>query len=109
MFIKHKKKNLKKKVPQEYLKFLKLFKEPNNNYYLLEYKLWDYKILFIKGKQPIFKPIYRLFTKEQEVLKDFVETNLRKERIRLFILLAGYPILFIIKKNLDKLRLYINY
>ncbi len=57
----------------------------------------------------MFKLIYRLFTKEQEVLKDFVNTNLKRGQIRLSTLLAGYPILFITKKNLDKLRLYVDY
>ncbi len=51
----------------------------------------------------MFKPIYRLLTKEQEVLKDFVETNLKQGRIRPLILLVGYLILFIKKKGTNKL------
>ncbi len=49
------------------------------------------------------KLIYRLFIKKQEVLRDFIKTNFKRKRIRLSILLVGYLILFVIKKNLDKL------
>ncbi len=47
----------------------------------------------------MFRPIYRLLIKEQEVLKDSVKTNLKHGRIRPFILLARYLILFIKKKG----------
>ncbi len=57
----------------------------------------------------MFKPIYKLLTKEQEVLKDFVKTNLKQGRIRPLILLVGYLVLFVKKKGTNKLRLYINY
>ncbi len=57
----------------------------------------------------MFKPIYRFSTKEQEVLKDFVETNLKQGRIRPSTLLAGYLILFVKKKGTNKLRLCVNY
>ncbi len=63
----------------------------------------------ILGTQPTFKPIYNLSPKEQEVLKDFIETNKRKGRIRPSTLPAGYLVLFVKKKNSDKLRLYIDY
>ncbi len=57
----------------------------------------------------MFKLIYKLLTKEQEVLKDFVETNLKRRRIRPSILLVEYLILFIKKKSTNKLRLCVDY
>ena len=41
-------------------------------------------------------------------LREFVKENLRKGYIQLLQLLAGYPVLFIPKKN-RKLRMCINY
>ncbi len=57
----------------------------------------------------MFRPIYKLSTKEQEVLKDFVKTNLKQGRIRPSILLAGYLILFVKKKDTNKLWLCVDY
>ena len=45
---------------------------------------------------------------ENLALKEFVKENLKKGYIWLLQLLAGYLILFILKKN-KKLRMYINY
>ena len=45
---------------------------------------------------------------ENLALKEFVKENLRKGYIQLLLLLVGYPVLFILKKN-GKLRIYINY
>ena len=45
---------------------------------------------------------------ENLALKEFIKENLRKEYIQLLQLLAGYPVLFILKKN-RKLRMYVNY
>jgi len=41
-------------------------------------------------------------------LKKFIQENLQKGYIRLLQLLAGYPVLFVLKKN-GKLRIYIDY
>ena len=43
-----------------------------------------------------------------ETLREYINKNLKKEFIRLLNLLAGSPVLFILKKNRKK-RLYINY
>ena len=45
---------------------------------------------------------------ENLALEEFIKENLRKGYIRLLQLLAGYLVLFILKKN-GKLRIYINY
>ena len=41
-------------------------------------------------------------------LREFIKENLRKGYIQLLQSLAGYLVLFILKKN-RKLRIYINY
>ena len=41
-------------------------------------------------------------------LREFIKENLRKGYIQPLQLLAGYLVLFILKKN-GKLRMYINY
>ena len=45
---------------------------------------------------------------ENLALKEFVKENLRKGYIQLLQLLAGYLVLFILKKN-GKLKMCINY
>ena len=45
---------------------------------------------------------------EQQALKEFVRENLQLRRIRPLQLSAGYPVLFIPKKN-GKLKICINY
>ena len=45
---------------------------------------------------------------ENLALKEFIKENLRKGYIQLLQSLAGYLVLFILKKN-RKLRIYINY
>ena len=45
---------------------------------------------------------------ENLALREFIKENLRKGYIQLLQLLAGYPVLFIPKKN-GKLRMCINY
>ena len=45
---------------------------------------------------------------ENLTLKEFIKENLKKGYIQLLQLLAGYLVLFILKKN-GKLRMCINY
>jgi len=52
--------------------------------------------------------IYKLIEIEHQALKEFMQENLRLRRIRLLQSLAGYLILFVLKKN-GKLRLCIDY
>jgi hypothetical protein len=49
-----------------------------------------------------------LSEKELQVLREYINENLKKEYIRPSILLIRYPILFVSKLN-GKLRIYINY
>ena len=75
---------------------------------LLKYTAQDYKIELEEGISLKFFPIYKLTKTELVALKEFIQENLRKGYIRPLQLLAGYPVLFIPKKN-RKLRMCINY
>ena len=52
--------DLATKVPVEYYKYLDVFswKEADK---LAEHQLYDYKIILEEGKQPRFRPLYKMF------------------------------------------------
>jgi len=60
------------------------------------------------GTQPAFKLIYPLLEKEHEALQEYIDKNLEQGYIRPSTSPAGYPILFVPKKN-GKLRLCVDY
>ena len=68
----------------------------------------DYKINLKSKITPKFFPIYKLIKTENLALREFVKENLKKEYIQPLQSLAGYLVLFILKKN-GKLKMYINY
>ena len=75
---------------------------------LLEYTLWDY-IIDLEPKISLkFYPIYKLTEVKQQALKNFIRENLQLKRIRPLQSLAGYLVLFILKKN-GKFKMCINY
>ena len=53
-------------------------------------------------------PIYILFYTQLEILREYLDKNLKKEFIRKAKIIVEFLILFILKKD-GKLRLYINY
>lgn len=69
---------------------------------------YDHEIVLKEGTQPRFHKIYQLNEKQQAVLDEYLEENLRKGYIRPSKSPAGYPILFVPKKN-GKLRLCVDY
>ena len=54
------------------------------------------------------EPIYTLFYTKLEILRNYLDKNLKKSFIREVKMTAEFPILFILKKN-EKLRLCVNY
>ena len=82
--------------------------EPKHLEGLLEHGPWDYEIKLKEGAQLKFFKIYYTNRQQNEELKKYLEENLKRGYIRLSILLVGYPILFIPKKD-GKLRLYVDY
>ena len=62
----------------------------------------------LEGGQPPFGPLYNLSTTELQVLKEYLDDNLRKGFIRRSTSPAGAPILFAKKKD-GSLRLCVDY
>ena len=89
-------------ILKKYYKFAKLWSL--NSKRLIKYVLQDYKIKFKPGITLKFYLIYKLIEIENLALQEFVKENLRKGYIRPLQSLAGYPVLFIPKKN-KKLRM----
>ena len=75
---------------------------------LPEYQEWNHKIPLEDRKKPTHSPIYTLSAKELEALRDYLDKNLVKRFIRLSTSPAGYPILFVPKKD-SKLQLCVDY
>ena len=94
------------KVPKEYKGHLVF--EPKYLEGLLEYSPQDYEIKLKEGAQLKFFKIYYTNRQQNEELKKYLEENLKRGYIQPSTLLAGYPILFIPKKD-RKLRLYVDY
>ena len=94
------------KVPKEYKGHLVF--EPKHLEGLLEYSPQNYEIKLKEGAQLKFFKIYYINRQQNEELKKYLEENLKRGYIRPSISLAGYPILFVPKKD-RKLRLYVDY
>jgi transposase InsO family protein len=94
-------------VPKRYHKYGKKLWSPESEK-LSEHAAWDHEIGLEPGTSPRFFPTYKLTETESVALKEFVQENLRKGYIRPSQSSAGYPVLFIPKKN-GKLRMCIDY
>lgn len=95
-------------IPKEYRKFEKLFLEETGPEALPKHQEWDHEIVLEKGAKPPFLPIYGLSEKELEALRDYIKVNLAKGFIRKSESPAGFPIIFVPKKN-GKLRLCVDF
>jgi hypothetical protein len=95
-------------IPQEYEQFRRLFEEETGPEALPKHQEWDHEIILQEKKEPGFGPIYSLSEKELEVLRDYLDKMIKKGFIRESKSPAGYPLLFVEKKN-GKLRPCIDY
>jgi hypothetical protein len=96
-----------RKVPEEYRIYDKLFQEELDTG-LPEHSQWDCEIELVDGATPKFHKLYNLNIKELETLREYIDENLRKGYIRISKSSAGYPVMFVPKKN-GKLRMVIDY
>ncbi|KAF4306721.1 hypothetical protein GTA08_BOTSDO05973 [Botryosphaeria dothidea] len=94
-------------VPSEYWD-LKAVCQERGKGDLPKHQPWDHEIPLKPGTKPAYKPIYSLSAKEMEALREYIEKNLERGYIRPSTSSAGYPILFVPKKN-GKLRLCVDY
>lgn len=104
---KHESEEKDHEFPEEYKEYSELIKDEVETA-LSKHQPWDHEIRLEEGKKPTFGPIYQLSENELKVLKEYIETNLRKGFIRPSESPAGYPILFAPKKD-GKLRLCVDY
>jgi hypothetical protein len=94
-------------IPDEYRKYDKLFQETLKTG-LPEHSNYDHEIPLKEGTQPNFYKIYPLNEEKLKALQEYIDEHLAKGDIRPSTSLAGYPILFMPKKN-GKLRLCVDY
>jgi Retroviral aspartyl protease len=85
--------------PPEYKKFEPLFKEELDIKALPEHQPWDHEIPLEPGAKPVCKPIYSLLEKELKALREYLDENQKKGFIRPSTSPAGYPIIFVPKKD----------
>ena len=95
------------KIPRDYQEFYTMFKEEAHEK-LPEHQDWDHEIPIEEGKKPTYGPIYALSETELKALREYLDENLKKGFIRPSTSPAGYPILFVPKKE-RKLRLCVDY
>src|SRR5947199_4853564 len=95
-------------IPEKYRQFNSLFDKAKGPEALPKHQPWDHEIPIQEGKQPTFGPVYSCSEKELAALREYLEENLAKGSIRESCSSAGYPILFVPKKN-GKLRLCVDY
>jgi hypothetical protein len=94
-------------IPPEYLVYDKLFK-PELETGLPEHSRWDHEINLQPGKEPGFHRIYPLNEIQLKALRKYLDENLKKGYIRPSTSPAGYPILWVPKKN-GELRMCVDY
>src|SRR5271154_7105841 len=94
--------------PPEYADFAELFQEGPPGTTLPKHQPWDHEIPLQPGTSPSYGPIYSLSERELEALREYLDEHLKKGYIRPSTSPAGYPILFIPKKD-GSLRLCVDY
>ncbi|EFY87299.1 pol protein [Metarhizium acridum CQMa 102] len=94
-------------IPKEYSKYSKLFSGELETG-LPEHSRWDHEIRLQPGTEPTFNKIYPQNPEQDKALKEYLEDMLQKGYIRPSESPAGYPILWVPKKN-GKLRPCIDY
>jgi transposase InsO family protein len=96
-----------KNVPKEYHKYAKLFQEKLDTG-LPEHSRWDHEICLKDGATTKFHKIYNLDETQLATLREYLDDKLAKGYIRPSKSEAGYPVMFVPKKN-GKLRLVVDY
>jgi len=95
------------KVLVYYYKHLEVFSRKEANK-LIEYQLYNYKIVLKEGKQLGFGPLYGMSQNKLQVLWKYLDEHLSKGFIRVSSLPIAIPIIFV-KKPSGGLRFYIDY
>ena len=86
------------RLPKEYEQYSKLFQDTLETG-LPEHSRWDHEIPLKPGTHPKFQPIYGLDEEKLAALREYLDENLKKGFIRQSTSPAGYPLLFVPKKD----------
>src|SRR5947209_15532727 len=97
-----------KTLPNKYQLFANRFTKTKGPETLPKHQPWDHTIPLQEEKQPTFGLVYSCSEKELQALHEYLDENLTKGFIWESSSPAGYPILFVPKKN-GKLRLCVDY
>ncbi|KAI7411517.1 hypothetical protein KC336_g12012 [Hortaea werneckii] len=96
-------------IPPEYQDFKALFEEESDQDALPKHQPWDHEIKLQPGKEPRKEGVRPMSAEKAEVLRKYIDDNLRKGLIRQSESPAGYPILFVPKANGKEYRLCVDY
>lgn len=89
--------------------FTYLTSDPNpTEYFVLDYLL-GHEIKLVEGKEPGHQKIYPLSVDQQEILRKYIDTNMKRGFIRESQSPAGYPILFVPKRDEEEPRMCVDY
>src|SRR2546421_2472863 len=95
-------------LPSEYEEFRELFEEKPAESALPKHLPWDHEIPLEEGKQPTYRPLYSMSEKELLAVREYLQKHLEKGHIRPSTSPAGYPVLFVPKKD-GGLRFCVDY
>jgi transposase InsO family protein len=95
-------------IPKVYHRWRHIFEKPADSATLPEHQPWDHEIILEEGKTPPFLPIYGLSEPQLKAVREYINENLAKGYIQESDSPAGFPILFVPKKD-GSLRLCVDY
>ena len=95
-------------VPSEYSEFNILFQEEEPEHALPRHQEWDHEIKLKEGCQPKGHKVYPISAERSEILREYIDRNVKRGFIRESTSPAGYPILWVPKKD-GSLRLCVDY
>ena len=95
-------------IPKEYADLAEVFSKNKAHELPPNRGPLDHHIHLEEGSKPVFGPIYNLSETELQVLKEYIDENLRKRFIRPSTSPFSAPVLFV-KKPDGSLRLYVDY
>ena len=95
-------------IPEQYRDLAEVFSKAKSEELPSHRGPLDHAIPLEPNSKPVFGPIYNLSETELQVLKEYIDTNLRKRFIRPSTSPFGSPVLFV-KKPDGSLRLCVDY
>jgi hypothetical protein len=104
---------VREQIPKELWKYKKVFMQPPEKEELPQRRKWDHEIPLKEGEHPKKLPIYSMSPGELKELKEYLDSNIRRGYIRPSTSEAGYPVIFVPKKDkygkLTKRRMCVDY